>query len=325
MKKVLLSKPINPAGMKVLEGKVDPIILSDSNIGTVKKMVEDVEGIVLRTNIKVTREIIKSAPKLKVISRTGVGVDNVDVAAATKRGILVCHTPGVNSNSVAEQTLALLLGLAKQLKIMDKAVCEENWKIRNAGKTVDAEGKTLGLIGVGRIGSLVACKCRLAFNMKVIAYDPYLKEVEGIELYPNLDQVFKEADFISIHAPLSHETRGLLSKREFAMMKPSAVLVNTSRGPVVDEAALIEALEQGKIAAAALDVTAQEPPAPDNPLRNMDNVILTPHIAWYSERSAKLLGEKAAQEVVRVFKGYFPKALVNPEVVKIRTDLKPAD
>jgi len=313
MKKVLLSKPINLAGMKVLEGKVDPIILSDSNIGTVKKMVEDVEGIVLRTNIKVTREIIESAPKLKVISRTGVGVDNVDVAAATKRGILVCHTPGVNSNSVAEQTLALLLGLAKQLKIMDKAVCEENWKIRNAGKTVDAEGKTLGLIGVGRIGSLVACKCRLAFNMKVIAYDPYLKEVEGIELYPNLDQVFKEADFISIHVPYTEQTHHLVNAKLLNLMKPEACLINTARGPLVDEKALIEALEKGSIAGAGLDVFEKEPPSRENPLLKSNNVIFTPHSSALSRECVIKVHVAAAQAVVDLLEGRQPKYIYNKQ------------
>lgn len=313
MKKVLLSKAINPAGMKVLEGKVEPIILVDSSIETTKRMVADVEGIILRTNIKVTREIIDAAPNLKVISRTGVGVDNVDVDAATKKGILVCNTPGVNSSSVAEQTLALLLGLAKQLKIMDKAVCEENWKIRNASKTVDIEGKTLGLIGIGRIGSLVAYKCRLAFNMKVIAYDPYVKQAEGIELYSSIDQVFKEADFISIHVPYMEQTHHLVNAKLLNLMKPEAYLINTARGPLVDEKALIEVLEKGSIAGAGLDVFEKEPPSQEDPLLKSNNVILTPHSSALSRECVMKVHITAAQAVVDFLNGKKPCSVFNEE------------
>jgi len=254
MKKVLLSKPIDPAGMKVLEGKVKPVILPDSSLETAKRLAIDVEGIILRTNIKLTREIIEAAPHLKVISRTGVGVDNIDVAAATEKGILVCNTPGVNSISVAEQALALMLSVAKQLKTMDKAVHEGNWKIRYASKAVDIEGKTLGLVGIGHIGSLLAQKCRLAFNMKVIAYDPYVEQVEGVELCSSLDQLFSQSDFISIHVPYTEETHHLVDARLLGLMKPDSCLINTSRGPVVDEKALIEALKNKSIAGAGLDV-----------------------------------------------------------------------
>jgi len=313
MKKVLLSQAINPAGMKILEGKVEPVILTDSTVETTRKMVVDVEGIILRTNIKVTREIIESAPKLKIISRTGAGVDNVDVAAATEKGILVCDTPGVNSNSVAEQTLAILLGLAKQLKIMDKAVSEGNWKTRNTGKAVDIEGKTLGLIGIGRIGSLVADKCRQAFNMKVIAYDPYVKQIEGIELYPNIDQVFQEADFISIHVPYMKQTHHLVNAKMLNLMKPDAYLINTSRGPLVDEKALIEVLEKSSIAGAGLDVFEKEPPSTDNPLLRLNNVILTPHSSALSRECVMKVHITAAQAVVDFLSGKKPHSVFNEE------------
>lgn len=318
MKKVLLSQAINPAGMKVLEGKVEPVILADPTVETTRKMVADVEGIILRTNIKVTREIIEAAPCLKIISRTGAGVDNVDVAAATEKGILVCDTPGVNSNSVAEQTLAILLGLAKQLKIMDKAVCEGNWKIRSAGKAVDVEGKTLGLIGIGRIGSLVAYKCRLAFNMKVIAYDPYVKQAEGIELYSSLDQVFQEADFISIHVPYMEQTHHLVNAKLLNLMKPDAYLINTSRGALVDEKALIEVLEEGSIAGAGLDVFEKEPPSPDNPLLRFNNVIVTPHSSALSRECVMKVHITAAQAVVDFLEGRQPKYIYNKKELQLK-------
>jgi D-3-phosphoglycerate dehydrogenase len=149
-------------------------------------------------------------------------------------------------------------------------------------------------------------------------------EEYGVKLV-SLDELLKTSDYVSVHAPLSEKTRGMISEKEFALMKDSAVIINTARGPVVDEEALIEALESGRIAFAALDVTAKEPPAPNNPLRKMKNVILTPHLAWYSERSARLAGEKAGEDVVRALNGYFPKYLVNTEVRKSRPDLKYAN
>ena len=186
---------------------------------------------------------------------------------------------------------------------------------------------TLGLVGFGKIPRAVASRAK-CFGLNIQTSDPFipaeLAEEHGVKLV-SLEELLASSDFISVHAPLNSDTRGMISKREFALMKPSAVLINTARGPVVDEEALIEALKSGQIAFAALDVMTQEPPAPDNPLRKMDNVILTPHLAWYSEHSARLAGEKAAQDIVRVFKGYFPKYLVNAEVRKIRPDLKQPD
>jgi len=318
MKKVLLSKPINPAGMKVLEGKVDPIILSDSNIGTVKKMVEDVEGIILRTNIKFTREIIESAPYLKIISRTGAGVDNVDVAAATEKGILVCHAPGVNSISVAEHTLALMMAMAKQLKAVDKAVHQDNWKIRYASKAEDLDGKTLGLVGIGHIGSLLAQKCRLAFNMKIIAYDPYVKQAEEVELRSSLDQIFIQSDFISIHVPYTKETHHLVDARLLSLMKSDSYLINTSRGAVVDEKALIEALEKGLIAGAGLDVFEKEPPSLDNPLLKFNNVITTSHSAGLNRDCERKLATAAAQAVIDFLEGRQPKYIYNKKELLLK-------
>jgi D-3-phosphoglycerate dehydrogenase len=311
MKKVFLSKAIQPGAMKILTGRVEPIILSDNSVETAKQMVADVEGIILRTNIKLIREIIDAAPQLKIISRTGVGVDNVDVTAATEKGILVCNTPGVNANSVAEQTLTLMLAVAKQLGIMGKGVREGNWKIRSSGKAMDVDGKTLGLIGVGRIGSLVAQKCRLAFNMKVIAYDPYVTQVEGIEMCSDLDQVFTQADFVSIHVPYMEETHHLVDARLLSLMKPDACFINTARGAIVDEKALIEVLEKGAIAGAGLDVFEEEPPSLDNQLFKFDNVITTPHSSALSRECELKVAMTAAQAVVDCLEGKQPTYVYN--------------
>ena len=318
MKKVLLSKTIQPAAMDILAGKVELVILSDNSVETMKRLVADVEGIILRTNIKVTREIVDAAPHLKIISRTGVGVDNVDVPAATEKGILVCHTPGLNAPSVAEQTLALILSLAKQLKMMDNAVRTGNWQIRYASKSVDLEGKMLGLVGVGRIGSSVAQKCRLAFNMKVIAYDPYVKQVEGVELCSSLDQVFSRADFVSIHVPYMKQTHHLVDARLLRLMKPDSCLINTSRGAVVDEKALIEALKNDSIAGAGLDVFEEEPPSPDNPLFKFDNVVSTPHSAALSRECELKLAMAAAQAVVDYAEGKQPMYVYNKKELQLK-------
>jgi D-3-phosphoglycerate dehydrogenase len=318
MKKILLSKLINPAGMKVLESKVEPAILSNFDVETIKKMVADVEGIILRTNIKVTREIIEAAPYLKIISRTGAGVDNIDIAAATEKGILVCNAPGVNSISVAEHTLALILVIAKQLKVIDKAVHVGNWKIRYTSKAEDLDGKTLGLVGIGHIGSLLAQKCCLAFNMKVIAYDPYVKQAEGLELCSSLDQLFSQSDFISIHVPYTKETHHLVNARLLSLMKPDSYLINTSRGPVVDEKALIEALKNDSIAGAGLDVFEKEPPSLDNPLLKFNNVITTPHSAGLNRDCERKLAIEAAQAVIDLLEGRQPKHIYNKKELLLK-------
>ena len=311
MKKILLSKLINPAGMNVLKNKVDPIILADSSMENVKKMVVDIEGIILRTNIKITREIIESAPKLKIISRTGAGVDNIDIAVATEKGILVCHAPGVNSISVAEHALALMMALAKNLKITDKSVHEGNWKVRYTSKGIDLDGRTLGLVGLGTIGALLAQKCRLAFNMKIIAYDPYLKEAEGVELHSSLDQIFSQSDFISIHVPYIKETHHLINARLLSLMKPDSYLINTSRGAVVDEKALIEVLQNDLIAGAGVDVFEKEPPEMNNPLLKFENVITTPHSAGLNRDCERKLAIEAAQAVIDFIEGRQPKHIYN--------------
>ncbi|MDY6914086.1 MAG: hydroxyacid dehydrogenase [Planctomycetota bacterium] len=315
-KKVLLNKPVHEAGMKVLAGKAEPVVAPDASAETIRRLAADVEGILLRTGTQIGRDIIEAAPKLKVISRTGAGVDTVDVAAAGEKGILICHTPGVNSPSVAEHAVALLLALAKQLKPMDRAVAAGNWKIRNTYKAVDLAGKTLGLVGIGRIGMLVAAKCRTAFEMKTIAYDPFVEDAEDIDLCADLKQVFRQADFVSIHVPYTKQTHHLVGAELLACMKPDACLINTARGAVVDEKALTAALQGSAIAGAGLDVFDPEPPSPDNPLFKLDNVIATPHTAALSSQCVARVAAEAAQAVVDVFSGKRPKYIYNPDALK---------
>ena len=311
MKKVLISKTIHEDGMNVLKGRAEVVVAPDSSVETMKILAADVEGIILRTNVHVSREIMDAAPNLKIISRTGVGVDNVDVDAATEKGIMVCNTPGVNSVSVAEQTIALIIALAKQLKPMDAAVRKGNWKIRNAYKARDLDGKILGLIGLGRIGRLVAEKCRLAFNMRAIAYDPYVERAEDVELCSSAAEVFRQVDFISTHVPYTKETHHLIDATLLGMMKPGSFFINTARGSIVDERALIDMLETQRIAGAGLDVFEEQPPPVENPLLSMENVIVTPHSAALSAECVAKVATEAAEAVVDEFSGKQPKYIYN--------------
>ncbi|MDK2895233.1 MAG: D-3-phosphoglycerate dehydrogenase / 2-oxoglutarate reductase [Moorella sp. (in: firmicutes)] len=318
-KKVLIVQPIHESGLKVFDDRFEVRVAPDPSVETVKREIKGVEGVIVRT-APFTREIIAAADSLKVIARHGVGVDNIDLRAATERGILVLNTPDANAVSVAEHTLTAIGALAKRVLLMDRATRRGDWEARNEYKAVDLDGKVLGLIGMGRIGSMVARKAVAAFNMEVIAYDPYVRpEVaakNGVVLYEDLDRIFREADVISIHTPLTPETRGLVNGARLALMKSSAFLVNFSRGGVVDEEALYRALKDGVIAGAALDVFQEEPPSRNHPLFELDNVLLSPHSAALTEECVVRMATGAARGVVEVLTGQKPQFVVNTEVLK---------
>lgn len=318
-KKVLIVQPIHESGLKVFDDRFEVRVAPDPSVETVKREIKGVEGVIVRT-APFTREIIAAADSLKVIARHGVGVDNIDLRAATERGILVLNTPDANAVSVAEHTLTAIGALAKRVLPMDRATRQGDWEARNEYKAVDLDGKVLGLIGMGRIGSMVARKAAAAFNMEVIAYDPYVRpEVaakNGVVLYEDLDRIFREADVISIHTPLTAETRGLVNGARLALMKSSAFLVNFSRGGVVDEEALYRALKDGVIAGAALDVFEEEPPSRNHPLFELDNVLLSPHSAALTEECVVRMATGAARGVVDVLTGKRPQFVVNTEVLK---------
>ncbi|GEA16384.1 hypothetical protein E308F_26300 [Moorella sp. E308F] len=318
-KKVLIVQPIHESGLKVFDDRFEVRVAPDPSVETVKREIKGVEGVIVRT-APFTREIIAAADSLKVIARHGVGVDNIDLRAATERGILVLNTPDANAVSVAEHTLTAIGALAKRVLPMDRATRRGDWEARNEYKAVDLDGKVLGLIGMGRIGSMVARKAAAAFNMEVIAYDPYVRpEVaakNGVVLYEDLDRIFREADVISIHTPLTAETRGLVNEARLALMKSSAFLVNFSRGGVVDEEALYRALKDGVIAGAALDVFEEEPPSRNHQLFELDNVLLSPHSAALTEECVVRMATGAARGVVDVLTGKRPQFVVNTEVLK---------
>ena len=291
-KRVLLPQPIESDAMNTLEqAGVQTVVAKDPKPETVGLLMKSVQGLILRTGIKITRELMALADDLWVISRTGGGLDNVDVTAATEKQIIVTSNLGVNTSSVVEHSLALILALTKQLPTMDRAVRSENFGIRYQNLPGDLRGKTLGLLGFGRIGSELARSCRQIFDMQIISHDPYVPDSVkassdlGVE-FVDRQELFSRSDVLSIHVPLTEETHHAVSVQELAWMKPTALVINTARGPIIDQNALFGALQDKEIAGAGLDVFEQEPVSGDNPLLGLENIILTPHSAALTRECA---------------------------------------
>lgn len=258
-------------------------------------------------------------PEMKVICRTGIGIDNIVVPDATERGIAVCHTPEGPTLSTAETAIALILAAVKQIKRVSREFSEQPGKDYLSGyQGMEVFGRTLGLIGLGRIGSRVA-RLAVALGMRVVAYDPYVEDERamemGVEREDRIEGVLARADVVSVHAPLTEETRHLMNGDRFARMKRGAFFVNVSRGGLVDEQALCAALDEGRLAGAALDVFEPEPPSTDNPLLHRDDVIVTPHIAGVSIASRERMWRMAISMALQVWNGEKPDHIVNPEVM----------
>src|SRR4051812_34722006 len=249
------------------------------SIGELREAVRDCEGLVVRSETKVTAELMDSALRLRAVGRAGVGVDNIDVAAATARGIVVMNAPDGNTITTAEHTIALLVSLARRVPQANGSLRAGRWE-RKRFIGVELQGKTLGIVGLGRIGRTVAVRAR-AFGMNVVAYDPFVAPEQArdleLEIAP-LDEVFARADFLTVHTPLTAETRGIVGAQAFSKMKRGVRVINCARGGLVDERALLAAIKEGIVAGAALDVFEQEPPPADNPLLALDEVITTPHL-----------------------------------------------
>jgi D-3-phosphoglycerate dehydrogenase len=270
----------------------------------------------LVTYAKVTADIIGKLERCRIISRFGIGVDNVDLGAATKAGIVVTRVPDYCIDEVSDHTMALLLALVRKIPFANSRTQAGRWEMPAVVPIHRLRGTVLGLIGFGRIPQLVAPKAQ-AFGLRVVSYDPYVQEEvlnrAGVERM-EFGELVKVSDYISIHTPLMPETHHLFSAEVFGRMKPTAYLVNTARGPIIDEDALARALDRGQLAGAALDVLEKEPPSA-SPLLGRDNVILTPHTGFYSEESLVDLQMKASEEVVRVLTGQPPRNPVNPEAL----------
>ncbi len=282
----------------------------------------DCEAILVRTPGRVGAQTIGQAPRLRVIGTSGFGSDNVDLAAATAAGVLVVNNPGSAESSVAEHAVALLLGLAKRLVWSDAAVRSGRpWDFRAGFPAIELEGRTVGLVGFGRIGREVARKLHTAFGMDVVVFDPLLGPAalpEWARSCPTVEEMLPLADVVSIHCALTPTTHHLFDERTLALMRPGAFLINTSRGQVVDGRALAGALRAGRLAGAGLDVYEEEPPAPDNPLLGLPNVLLTAHTAGVTAESSRRLAVAAAAQALATLAGQRPTNLVNPEVWETR-------
>jgi D-3-phosphoglycerate dehydrogenase / 2-oxoglutarate reductase len=314
LKKVLLAEPIDEAGIKVLTGRVDVLISPDPSGESVGQFLKEVQGLIVRTATKVTRSMIEAAPRLEVISRTGGGLDNVDIEAATESNVVVCGVKGPQDRFVAEHAVALIMALGKQIFYLNQEVRKGNFKSRYDYRPMGLAGKRVGVMGLGRIGRIVAEMCH-HLGMEVWGYDPYLNpedlHLPGLVFTKEREEIIRTSDFLSLHVPLSPETQGLIGKKEIDLMKPTAFLINTSRGEIIDEPALIDALRQGKIAGAGLDVFAKEPPETSHPFFQMENVILTPHTGALTKDAVAQLAEGAAQNIIDVLEGRKPSYSIN--------------
>jgi D-3-phosphoglycerate dehydrogenase len=315
MKNVVISHRLHEDGMNLLKGQVNIVIPNNGNAREIAAELATAHGVIIRIGY-LDREAIESAPNLRVIGRPGVGVDNIDLQAATARGIPVVIAPGANTLSVAEHTVALLFALAKDLRYSDAETRRGNYNVRSSYKALELAGKKLGLVGWGNIGGEVGRLCQ-SLGMDVGVYDPFVQrekvEKAGFFHYQNLAHLLREADFVSLHTPLTEKTRGLIGAAELRLLKPGAFLINCARGEVLDEQELIRVLQEKRIAGAALDVFDREPLLPDHPLTKLENVILTPHMAAQTREAAARMAAMAAEGVLAVLNGEKWPCVANQE------------
>jgi len=294
---------------------------------TVDEVYEHVQGAdaLLVCYAPVTARVIEALRGCRIIARYGIGVDNVDLAAATAAGILVTNVPDYCVDEVSDHTMALLLALARKVALADRRVRAGTWSVPDLAPIHRLNGLTLGLLGLGKIPRAVVPKAQ-AFGLRVIACDPYLPPEQAASLgvrLVSLEELISQSDVLSLHAPLTAETRELINAATIARMKPGALLINTARGALVNIPDLAEALKRGRLGGAALDVLPVEPPPANSPLLELENVILTPHSAWSSVEAVTELQSKAADEVARALTGRSPRSPVNPEVLPRLEWLKP--
>ncbi len=319
---VLLPQPIEEEARRLLEEREMAVVQAENpKKETVLPLMKDARAIVLRTGISIDDELLRQADDLLVISRTGGGVDNVDLDAATKHGVIVTSSLGVNTSSVVEHCCALIFALFKQLFMLDRETREGNFRVRYKNEPADIGGKTVGVIGFGRIGSGLARVLHDAFGMKVLAYDEYLpagrkKECSSWVCFVPLDELFSRADVVSVHLPLTSETKGIVGKRYLSMMKPASFIINSSRGGVIVEEDLVRALEGETIKGAGLDVFEHEPPAEGSPVLRCRNVICTPHTAALTSECVVRMATSAVRRTIDLFEGCVPENVANLDVLK---------
>ena len=323
--KILLSEKIDQVGMELLKKNAEVFVAKDTSKEELVKSVKGMDAIIVRSS-PLYNEVIEAADRLKVVGRHGIGLDNIDLNFVFGKGIKVVNTPTANSNSVSEHVIAMMMALSKKLllcdtKMKNKELCVEGISLTGYGVRLgcgglELKGKTLAIAGFGRIGKLIAKKCVAAFDMNVKVYDPPLyKKIELPEKYEwaeSVDELVKDADYISLNLPILPSTRNIINKTVFDKMKPTAILVNCSRGGTVNEEDLYTALKNHRIYGAGIDVYAHEPPLKDNKLFELDNIILTPHMAASTKESQEAMALEVSQGVIDVLNGKEPYNLVKP-------------
>jgi D-3-phosphoglycerate dehydrogenase len=319
MKKVLINKPIHNDAIERLAQEVEVLTPFTATSDEILDMLPDVQGLVLCAGFKVGADTLDVAHGLEVIGRHGAGLDIVDVEAATQNQIPVVFTPEGPTESTAEHAFLLMMAAARKLSMLDRAIRSGNFSIRDRVVGTELRGKRVGVVGFGHIGQRFAEMCASALDMQVYAFDPFVPpekvETWGAMYRDDLVEMAREVDILSVHCPATPDTHHLINEAVMTALGSSGILINASRGQIVDEAALVRVLEEGKIAAAGLDVYDPEPPAKDNPLFRMDNVVLTPHLASFTEEGRRRMGLMVAEDVLRVLRGEVPLYLANPEVM----------
>jgi D-3-phosphoglycerate dehydrogenase len=331
--RVFIPEPEWPEANRVLE-EVAEVVVGDPRVrydeDALAELLRDFDAVIITSQHRVSRRVISSSPRLRVVGKYGSrpGVDNVDLEAATERGIPVVYSGEANADSVAEHTVALILCLLKRVCFLDSFLRRGGWRgtlvaERSFGR--ELRGKTVGIVGLGAVGRRVA-RILQGFGVRLLGYDPYVppEALSGIDIaiVRSLDELLRESDVVTIHAALTPETYHMIGERELRLMKPTAYLVNTARGAIVDEGALVKALREGWIAGAAVDVFEVEPPPKDHPLLQLDNVVVTPHFASCTYEAYEREATAVHREVVRVLLGCRPTNLANPEVLARRPDLR---
>ncbi len=310
MHRVIVTERIDEAGLRLLRERTECVEMFAGSV-PLEALLPEADALVVRIR-RIGEGELARAPRLRVIGKHGIGVDNIDVSAARARGIPVVFTPGSNGEAVAEHTLTVMLMLARRIEA--SIACARAGRFqegRDSAPGFDLQGKTLGLIGVGRIGGRVAQICRAAFGMPALAYDPYASDAHlaaiGAERCFEVDALVSAADVVSIHTPLTAETRHIVDARRLGLMRPHALVINCARGSLVDEMALADALRGGTIGGAAIDAFAEEPPPHDHPLLHLPNCIVTPHIAGGSQEALRMTATMVAEDVLRVLFGEAPR------------------
>lgn len=309
---ILLPETIHPAGPKTINDIAT--FTSRGEYDTLDDLIRNVgrfDALIVRTE-EVSAAVIEAATELKVVAKHGAGVDNIDIGAATENGVVVCNTPTANSRSVAEHALTLLMTVCKQIVRADSQIRQGRWE-RSGVANREVSETTLGLFGCGNIGKKVVARAN-GLDMECIVYDPYVDEDDlpsYVETVPSTSELFETADHVSVHAPLTEDTRHAISTPELRRLPAHGILVNTSRGEIVDEDALLDALESGAIRGAGLDVFAAEPIPDDHPLLDVDTVVLTPHLAGITEEAMRRMSTQAADNVRTVYEGRVPHSTLN--------------